>query len=198
MRIISDKKCGMIVADSISKYPDAIRITALYATWKKLLPFIVVISFALFFTLVKFTHIINLILDYFGLQSLPLLLRLLFLLVFTLSIDLVMIIIHEFIHLLGYIKDFKYCYLVISKKAVSVYNGNWVTKRNHLIALILPVLFFLLAAVIILIITKNFYLFYCITLLNLVSASSDIVVFSVFLIKAPKNSLILGHYYRTQ
>lgn len=196
MKIISDKECGKIVAESISMYPNAVRLTALYATWKKLYPFIIGLAFILSITLAYFTHIRILILNYLGLQGLPLLLGSLFVLVFALLVFIVMTVIHEFIHLLGSIKDIKYCYLVVTKKAVSVYNNKWVTKTNQLITLILPVLFFQLVAAIISILTKNIYLFYWITLLNLGGASSDIVVFFVTLIKTPKNSLILGHYYR--
>jgi len=196
MKIINDKECGILVADSISKYPNAVRITALYDTIKKLTPYLIITAFISANVLLRYTDIKNLILSYFGLQGLSTLLGSLFMVIITLLIFFVMTVVHEFVHLLGYIKDFKNSYLIISKKTVSAYNSKWVTKTNQLVTLLLPFLFFLLAAVIILIITKNIDLFYLITLLNLGGSCSDIIAFFILLNKAPKNSLILGHYYR--
>jgi len=198
MKIINQKECNRIAADNISQYPDAIKITALYATIKKLTPFLIITAFILTNVLLRYTDTKNLILNYLELHSLPSFPGSLFVVILGLLVFFIMTVIHEFVHLLGYIKDFKSCYLIFSIKAFSVYNSKWVTKTNQLITLILPFLFFLLVAAIISIIMKNIYLFYWITLLNLASSCSDIVVFFVFLMKAPKNSLILGHYYRIQ
>ncbi len=196
MKIINQKECNRIAAVNISQYPDAIKITALYATIKKLTPFLIITAFILTNILLRYTDTKNLILNYLRLHGLPSLLGSLFVVILGLLVFFIMTVIHEFVHLLGYIKDFKSCYLILSIKTVSVYNSKWVTKTNQLMTLILPFLFFFLVAAIISIITKNINLFYWITLLNLAGSSSDIIVFFVFLKKAPKNSLILGHYYR--
>jgi membrane protein YqaA with SNARE-associated domain len=196
LKVITPKECNRIAADNISQYPDAIKITALYAAIKKLTPFLIITAFILTNVLLRYTDMRNLILNYLGLHGLPSLLGSLLVVIFGLLIFFVMTVIHEFIHLLGYLKDFNSCYLVLSKKAVSVYNSKWVSKVNQLITLILPLMFFLLVALFISILTNNIYLFYWITLFNLGGTCSDIVVFFVTLFKTPKNSLILGHYYR--
>lgn len=110
-----------------------------------------------------------------------------------------MILVHELIHFLCCKLFKKHCVIVVNKPfGISVLCLDWHSKSNELCTLILPFLIFLIFSIILWWTFSNVFVFMWLTIINSAISSADLVNCIIILIKVPRGSLILGHYFRRQ
>lgn len=105
-------------------------------------------------------------------------------------------ILHELLHAVPDCKEWRHYYIVLNfPMTISVISARWVTKKQELLRIIFPCLFFLLGAGMIYLCTGDWMIPAWITLINIAFSSSDIAAFFLTMAKVPKNARILGDYY---
>ncbi|MDR3309732.1 MAG: metalloprotease family protein [Oscillospiraceae bacterium] len=107
--------------------------------------------------------------------------------------------VHEAVHILVQprktLRGSEVTVLFALPAAVGIVTNRAVTKNRELLAIAAPFLFFAAADLIVLAITRNMPLFACLALINLSTASSDIVAFFYFLRRVPEGAYVQGVFY---
>ena len=203
MKIVSEKECAKIIDKHITNFSNVSKMP-LWNYWKRIQPIICLIY--AFVSFVLATETMNYYkFDIISLFNIPnfnfcwksFIAIICFVIIITTMV--IMVIIHELVHVLCY-KIFKYkCIIVVNKSlTISVLHLNWAKKLHELCAIILPFFITLIITCVLQFILNNSFFFLWMIIINLAISCSDIFSFIFILKTTPNDAMIFGHYFRRQ
>lgn len=200
MKIMGHKEFENKISVIASKYPNC----GVYNSWKKFNRFSLPLTIIIFFVLAQYTksYIKQTIAVLFMHGKTEMMSEAFFvfaLIASILAINILLIILHEFLHIVSYPKAFSQAVIVINLPyTISVHYDKWLKRNEQLKALLAPFVIIMLLIIALCIILKQVELFLWLTAYNIAQSSSDIFSFFYILKNVSKNDLMYGNYIRCQ